>query len=127
MFITRRIERAIDRILAESPEPPIIILQADHGSGWKLDMGRADRTDHQERMSILNAYYFPGRRYDQLSDTISPVNSFRVVLNTFFGGRIELLPNRSYYSSWPEPYRFIDVTSKVQGRLYGETESGSDE
>lgn len=122
VFITRRIEQVIDRILAQSPEPPIIILQSDHGSGWRLDMGSMDRTDLPERMSILNAYYFPGRRYEQLSDTITPVNSFRVVLNTFFGGRIELLPNLSYFSTWPLPYEFTDVTSKVEGRLYGEKE-----
>lgn len=122
VFITRRIERVIDRILAESPNPPIVILQSDHGSGWRLDMRSMDSTDLPERMSILNAYYFPGRRYDQLSDVISPVNSFRVVLNTFFGGRIELLPNLSYYSTWPLPYEFTDVTSKVEGRLYGEKE-----
>ena len=39
-------------------------------------------------MSILNAYYFPGGRYEGLYEAISPVNSFRVVLNTFFGAKL---------------------------------------
>ncbi|APW59741.1 hypothetical protein [Paludisphaera borealis] len=120
IFLTRRIEQVIDRILAESPEPPIIILQSDHGSGWKLDMHSLDRTDLKERMSILNAYYFPGQRYHELRDTISPVNSFRVVLNTFFGGRLPYLPDQSFYSTWDDPYAFIDVSSRVHGRLYDE-------
>jgi hypothetical protein len=118
VFVTRRIEQVIDRILAESPEPPIIILQSDHGSGWKLDMHSVDRTDLQERMSILNAYYFPDRRYEELHEAITPVNSFRVVLNTFFGGRLPYLPDRSFFSTWDDPYTFIDVSSKVQGRTY---------
>jgi len=113
-YITKRIEQTLDRLLAASPEPPIIILQSDHGSELGLHVVDVNRTDHKERMSILNAYYFPGRRYQGLYDRISPVNSFRVVLNTFFGAHLELLPDRSYYSSWPEPYKFHDVTALVR-------------
>jgi hypothetical protein len=113
-FITRRIEQTIDRILAESPEPPIIILQSDHGSELFLDQQDVHHTDLHERMSILNAYYFPGRRYEGLYDRITPVNSFRVVLNTFFGAQLELLPDKSYFSTWGDPYKFIDVTEEVR-------------
>lgn len=114
-FITRRIQETIDRILAESPDPPLIIVQSDHGSELNLDMESVTNTDLHERMSILNAYYFPGGRYEGLYDSISPVNSFRVVLNTFFGARLPLLPDRSFFSTWPDPYRFIDVTGVVRG------------
>ncbi|MGO9468898.1 MAG: hypothetical protein ACLQVF_32625 [Isosphaeraceae bacterium] len=113
-FVTREIEKTIDRILAASPEPPIIIVQSDHGSELYLDRENVDHTDLTERMTILNAYYFPGRRYDHLHQDISPVNSFRVVLNTFFGTSLDLLPDKSYFSTWPEPYNFVDVTAKVQ-------------
>jgi hypothetical protein len=114
IFITQRIEETIDRILATSPEPPIIILQSDHGSELYLDPEDIQHTDLKERMSILNAYYFPAQRYEGLYDSISPVNSFRVVLNTFYGANIKLLPDRSYFSTWSEPYRFIDVTDAVR-------------
>lgn len=113
-FITRRIEDTITQILARSPEPPIIILQSDHGSELELDMTDVANTDLKERMSILNAYYFPGQNYQGLYERISPVNSFRVVLNTYFGAKQELLPDRSYFSTWSEPYRFIDVTDSVR-------------
>ena len=70
-------------------------------------------TDLVERMSKLNAYYFPARKYEGLYGKITPVNSFRVVLNTYFGANLELLPDRSFFSTWSEPYHFIDVTDTV--------------
>jgi hypothetical protein len=113
-YVTKRIQQAIDRILAESPEPPIIIVQSDHGSELYHDQTSIAKTDLHERMSILNAYYFPGRRYEQLYDSISPVNSFRVVFNTVFGAHLPLLPDRSYFSTGLTPYGFIDVTDAVR-------------
>jgi hypothetical protein len=114
IFITRRIHETIDRILAESPEPPIIIVQSDHGSELNLDLESLKNTDLHERMGILNAYYFPDGRYEWLYDSISPVNSFRVMLNTYFGAYLPLLPDRSYFSTSSDPYRFIDVTDAVR-------------
>ena len=40
------------------------------------------------------------------------MNSFRIVLNGYFG-ELELLPDRSFFSTWPEPYLFHDVTKAV--------------
>ena len=114
IFITRRIQETIDRVLAASETPPIIILQSDHGSELNLDMHDIRNTDLKERMSILNAYYFPGRRYDSLYPQVTPVNSFRIVLNLFFGANLEQLPDRSFFSTWPEPYLFHDVTEAVR-------------
>jgi hypothetical protein len=113
-FITRRIEATIDRLLAVSPLPPIIILQSDHGSELMLDMEDVAHTDVVERMSVLNAYFFPDGRYEKLYESISPINSFRVLFNTFFGAKLELLADKSYFSTWHNPYRFIDVTDQVR-------------
>ncbi len=113
-YIVKRVERAIDAILANSPEPPIIVLQSDHGSGMHLDMDRAEATDHRERMSILNAFYLPGGKREGLTDAITPVNAFRVVFNNEFGASLPLLPEESYYSSWPRPFDFVRVTEQVR-------------
>jgi len=114
VYITRRIEVIIDQILARSKVPPILILQSDHGSGLRLNMESKEKTDLRERMGILNAYYFPNRDYRGLYQDITPVNSFRVVLNTLFGAKFEILPDRSNYSTWSDPYRFMDVTEAVR-------------
>lgn len=113
-FLANRVEKAIEGILANSPKPPIIILQSDHGSGLNLYLESATHTDHKERMSILNAYYLPGGKSKGLTDAITPVNTFRVIFNNYFGADLPLLPERSYFSPWGEPHHFTDVTDQVR-------------
>jgi hypothetical protein len=115
-FLAKSLGRVIDGIMANSPEPPIIVIQSDHGSGKGLHTGNADWTDHWERMSILSAVYFPGGKRSGLWPGMTPVNTFRMILNNYFGANLDLLPERNYYSSWAEPYRCIDVTEQVRAR-----------
>jgi hypothetical protein len=113
-FITAQVERVIDQILANSPQQPIIIIQSDHGSGMELNTSSMERSDLQERMSILNAYYLPDGGDAALYGTITPVNSFRIVLNKYFGAHLALLDDKSFYSTWHEPLNFIDVTERLR-------------
>ena len=70
----------------------MIIIQGDHGP-------LPDLTEEaSQRLPILNAYYLPGIQMDNvLYPSISPVNSFRVVLNSYFGQTLPLLEDRSYF------------------------------
>jgi hypothetical protein len=111
LFISARLRNTIDRILSLSAEPPIIIIQADHGPGSTLDWDNPTAEGLHERMSILNAYYFPTQDYGALYEEISPVNTFRVVLNTYAGTDYPMLPDESYFSSWERPYSFTLVPS----------------
>ena len=52
----------------------------------------------RKRSGILNAYYLPGGNVRSLSPNISPVNSFRLVFNSYFGTDLEMLPDRTYVS-----------------------------
>ncbi len=113
IFITKRIEAVIDRILAESPEPPIILLQSDHGSGLHHEQNDMARTDLRERFSNLCAVYFPDRDYSGLDDGITPVNSFRVILSHFFGADLPRLGRRNLFSTAVDPLAFTDVTDRL--------------
>lgn len=105
----------IDIILETSPEPPIIILQGDHGPGNQFDMLSLEGVSClKERFSIFNAYYFPGGSYYGLHPSITPVNSFRVIFNTFFETDLPLLEDRSYYASYGTPYQYVDVTKEIE-------------
>ena len=107
-FVNTKILEMVDVILSKS-EKPIIIIQSDHGPGSELDWNEADKTNFKERLSILNVYYFYDQDYDQLYDAITPVNTFRVIFNQYFGADLELLDDRSYFSTWPRPYVFYDA------------------
>jgi len=78
----------IDQILSNSATPPVIILQGDHGIPWSKP--------YDAQFEILNAYYFPGVSETGLYDTVSPVNSFRLVFNDYFGADYPLLQDKSY-------------------------------
>ena len=101
--INMRIRTAIEEILSQSPEQPIIIVQADHGAAFRNETIRA-------RIPILNVYYFPDQNYDALYEGITPVNTFRVVFNNYFGTDYELLEDRSYFVD--SPYLYTDVTDE---------------
>jgi hypothetical protein len=114
-FINQKLMTTIDALLANSPTPPIIIIQGDHGPGSMLDWNNPDdtNTDFKERMAILNAYYLPDHHYEQLHRGISPVNSFRVIFNHYFDQNYPLLEDIAYFSSWPKPYKFMNVNNKI--------------
>lgn len=110
----KKILETLDAILANSKTPPIIILQSDHGPGAFLDWESIENTCLKERVSILNAYYLPEGGKSKLYPEITPVNTFRLIFDTFFGTDFGQLENRSYYSPWRYPYQFTDVTQFSQ-------------
>jgi hypothetical protein len=101
-FLNKNMLQAIDTIVANSETPPIIIIQGDHGP-WLQPKDR--------RMWILNAYYLPGHE-DALYSTITPVNTFRVVFNKYFGGNYDMLKDVSYFSPVPKLYDFSVISNK---------------
>lgn len=113
-FITRSLMTTMDAILSNSEKPPVIVLQSDHGPGSELDWENPENTNFEERISILNIYYFPDGDYGGLYDSITPVNTFRVIFNRYLGTNYELLPDESYSSTWSHPYKLINVTDKLK-------------
>jgi hypothetical protein len=99
-YLNKNVLKAVDTILANSKTPPIIIFQGDHGP-WLQPKAK--------RLWIFNAYYFPGHK-DTLYSTISPVNTFRLVFNTYFGGKYDMLKDISYFSPVPKLYEFSEVS-----------------
>ena len=87
----------------------IIIVQGDHGPGSELVWSDIEQTNLRERSSILNAIYFPDQDYTDLYDTLSSVNTFRIVFNKFFGAEHEILPDLHYFSESGLPYLLYNV------------------
>jgi hypothetical protein len=84
----------LQKIIDTSPVKPIIVVQGDHGvKGYN-------------RGSILNAYYLPGGVEKKLYPTITPVNTFRLILDNYFGKQYPLLKDISYDT----PLEYFDFT-----------------
>jgi hypothetical protein len=96
-YVNSQVIPAIDKILADSKQPPIIIIEGDHG--LLADV----------RLKNLYAIYLPGAGKDQLYSTITPINTFRIVFNNYFGTDLPLLEDRSYISTFAKP---MDLTQQ---------------
>jgi hypothetical protein len=112
-YISKEIQGAVEAILAQSPRPPIIIIQSDHGPASRMNWEQPETAALAERMRILYACYFPDADYAGFSQSLTPVNTFRLLFNHYFNAQYDLLPNRCYFSPLSYPYRFNDVTSQV--------------
>ena len=101
-FIDSQITGVVQEIIAKSKIPPVIIIMGDHGPS-----GVPSKDNPQLRMSILNAYYVNDAAKKDLYPTITPVNSFRVVFNNYFGTDYPLLDDIAYHAG-----RLADYTSE---------------
>jgi hypothetical protein len=96
-YVNKRVLEVVQAILSQSKTPPIIVMQGDHG--W----------DMPNRMSIFNAYHLPGDSNRKIYPTITPVNTFRMIFNQYFGGKFELLKDTSYFSPDEDKYNLSVV------------------
>lgn len=90
-YINQEMLSIVQVLISESKIPPIIIIQGDHGSALP-------GVTPEIRHSILNAYYVNETTKANLYPSISPVNSFRVIFNTYFGTNLPLLDDKSYFA-----------------------------
>jgi hypothetical protein len=90
-FSNNLIKQITDSIMKYSNRPTVIIFQSDHCFSFNLPVNQ------QESFPNLSAIYFSNMNYSLLTDSIHNVNTFRIVLNTFFHQGMELLPYRSEF------------------------------
>jgi hypothetical protein len=100
IYIDQRMKEIIPQLIEKSKVPPIIVIAGDHGP--------APIGGEQNSMRNLNAYFLQGKT-ENLYSSITPVNTFRVIFNSFFNGHYELLPDKSYFSRYGMLYDLEEV------------------
>ena len=104
-FVNDRVMEAVDAIIAASDQPPVIIIQGDHGPQSFPYATPAER--YWERHGILNAMLLPDAARRLVYPSISAVNTFRALLDGMFGDDLPLLDDRVFYNwyvSWDASY-----------------------
>jgi len=104
-YLNRRIEELVAVIQSRAKISPVIIIQSDEGPGKsETPVNSLSRFRPKRRPSlknfiqfgILNACLFPGKDKSIFYNSISPVNTFRLLFNSYFGARYPLLPDISF-------------------------------
>ncbi len=86
IYLNRRMLQILPKLIQDSQVPPIIILMSDHGIKPGEDI----------RLSNFEAIYMPGANKQTIYPSITPVNFFRIIFNTYFNGSYPLLKDTSY-------------------------------
>jgi hypothetical protein len=102
------VERFLSAIDTRHPKA-IVVIQGDHGPS-EIESSVLEAEDIDEarfRSSILNAIRVPGAEDLATNDDMTPVNNFRLVLGHIGLGSMEKLEDRSYRSSYKNPYEYV--------------------
>ena len=84
-FANQVIMKIVEQIKLHNRKNTIIIIEGDHGfRGFKGSLTPL-------QFANLNVIYFPDRDYRMLYKKMSPINTFRIVLNHFFDQNFALL------------------------------------
>lgn len=86
------ISQIIPTISKAASRPRVVIIEGDHGFRFYDQLNNKN-----DLFKNLNAYYFSDGNYSGLYDGISPVNSFRVILNKYFNQHLRLLPDKQVF------------------------------
>lgn len=78
----------------EAKRPRIIIIQSDHGY---RPYSPEEKLSKDVEFKNFTAMYFTGKQYAKLHDSLSNVNTFRIVLNEYFNHQLPLLKDTSFY------------------------------
>jgi len=103
-YTNKRILELLDKLQSGPGPAPIIVIQADEGPELKYagDRELPPLEKIRKRTGILSAYYLPERDAEGLvAADVTPVNSLRIVFNTYFNAKLPLIENRSFY--WEHP------------------------
>jgi len=90
LYADKVIKELVTYIQQHNKRNAVIIIEGDHG------YRSFENTEHQNySFQNFSAIYFPDQKYELLNDSLSPVNTFRIVLNKYFAAGLSLLKDSS--------------------------------
>lgn len=111
LFAGKVIKELVTYIKLHNKKNTIIIIEGDHG--YRTIDGELKGYSFQN----MNAIYFPDQKYNLLYDSLSPINTFRIVLNKYFNARFVLHKDSSILvTEKNETIRKKEIITKITDR-----------
>jgi Sulfatase len=85
LYANKIIQELVSHIKNNNKKNTVIIIEGDHG----YKSFSEDKLGYS--FQNLNAFYFPDGNYENLYQSISPVNTFRAVLNKYYSAKLPYL------------------------------------
>ena len=107
-FINSAFLEMVDAIIENSDNPPVILLQADHGSLY----GKSRTADRRHiHFDVYAAAYLPDDYATTPPRPFTLINTFPLILNAIFDTDFELQPDRLFeVSAYTAAFDISDVT-----------------
>jgi hypothetical protein len=116
IFINKKITAVVNQLL-DSENQPVIIIQSDHGTAF-LFLGNLDNWSNatnemiKERADSINFIFLPKNTTNIFSESITPVNTFPILFNHYFGTDFKILEDKIYFAK-DGSYNLKDVTDII--------------
>jgi hypothetical protein len=96
-YANKVIEQLVKHIKQNNKKNTVILIEGDHG--YRNIYGNKGYMVFEN----LNAIYLPGKDSVTLYSSMSPVNSFRIILNKYFSANLPLLKDSSIFIPYTLP------------------------
>ena len=116
IFVNKKITQVVNELL-NSENQPIIIIQSDHGTAFLFE-GKSDGWRNptnemlQERADSINFIFLPKNIPNIFSESITPVNTFPILFNHYFGTDFKILDDKIYFAK-DGSYNLQDITDII--------------
>ena len=103
-YIAGETTKVVDRILAASKRPPVVVVMSDHGPGSDFSWTDPSGSDYVARASNLMAAYTPGHP-GLIGERLTPVNLLPTLFDAYLGVHVDRKPD----SIWAWRTSYIDA------------------
>ncbi len=108
IYLNQLLTSMVGELRRNDPDA-VIVLQGDHGPASQTNWFSLETTNMKERFGVLNAVYLPGDHPELESAFKTPVNTFRLIFNTYFGTDFDTAPDDSHFVVFGHPYEFYRI------------------
>jgi uncharacterized membrane protein len=111
------LNETLDEIIANEDRNTVIVVQSDEGphvfTDRKVNWKEASDRQKRKRLGVINAIYAPGMNESKFYPRMTPVNTFRIIFNEYFGSNLSLQEDKVYLKERKKRHDLLEVEPNV--------------